>query len=165
MSADQTHDCGVRLLEGLEAAGAITATTRSMIQRFMTTWQVSAFHALLMTEVLSEAEVASALAEALSLPRLYHVRTMQIAEEALPVVTFRRAREWECLPLKGEGGKVELVLADPTRQDRIDEIRRGLKSEMTLSVGERSDIVRAIDELYPLSAQLPSLYTNRRSDG
>jgi hypothetical protein len=150
--------CAARLLDALVSDDSLSPAGRAMLERYMKTWGVSAFHAVLATELMSEAELANALARNLSLPRLYHLPTLMLAEEALAGVPFRRAREWECLPLKGEGGGVELVLADPTRNDRIDEIKQGLRIEFTLAVAERSDILKAIDELYPLATQLPSLY-------
>jgi len=163
--SDKRNDpgCAARLLAELEKEACITATSRTMIERFMTRWDVSAYHALLMTELLTESELANALAKSLGLPRLYNLRALSFADEAIAVLPFKRAREWECLPLRSEGAHegLELVCADPTRQDRIDELRQGLKCEITLAVGERSDIVKAIDELYPLSAQLPSLYLTK----
>jgi hypothetical protein len=153
--------CATRLLQALVKDDCLTVTSCGMIERYMKTWDVSAFHALLESALMSEAELANALARTLAIPRLYHLPSLKLAEEATAAVTFRRAREWECLPLRGEGGGVELVLADPTRDDRIGEIKRGLTVEITLAVAERSDILKAVDELYPLALQLPSLYSRK----
>lgn len=163
MSGETLDSAGAsaHLLGSLERENTITANIRGMIERFMQKWQVSAFHALLMTELLTEAELANALANAHGLPRIYHVRGSTIAEGAAVALPFRRAREWECLLVQvgGDGSvKPELVLADPTRTDRINEVRQKYPGELTLAVAERSDILKAIDELYPLSEQLPSLY-------
>jgi hypothetical protein len=149
------------LLTLLEKENYLTKTNRLVIERFVQRWEVSPFHALLMTELLSESQLANALARSLKLDRLHHLRTLKLAEDTLDIITFRRAREWECIALVADeraGGGLELVFADPTRKDRIDEIKQGLKRDFALSVAERTDIVRAVDELYPLSAQLPSLY-------
>lgn len=155
------------ILSVLEREDLITGTGRRLVESYMNTWEVSALDALLSTHMMAEADLANALAKILKIDRLYHVHTMSIAEEALAVLPFKRARAWQCLVIRGSEradggtltqGRLELVLADPTRSDRIIEIKQGLKQELTLSVAERSDIVRAIDELYPLSAQLPSLY-------
>lgn len=146
------------ILSLLEREDHITETNRRQVERYMRTWGVSALDALLKSHVMPEPELANALAVILKLDRVYNVGTMTLAEESLTVVPFRRAREWCCLVARSESGKLELVLADPTRVARISEIKQGLKKELALSVAERSDIVRAIDELYPLSAQLPHLY-------
>lgn len=152
------------LLHLLEKEDYLSRTNRLVVERFVQRWEVSPFHALLMTELMSEAALANALARALKVDRLHHLRTLKLAEDTLQIITFKRAREWECVALvsdKAHGGGLEVVFADPTRKDRIDEIKQGLKRDFALSVAERTDIVRAVDELYPLSAQLPSLY--RRS--
>jgi hypothetical protein len=107
---------------------------------------------------MSEPGLANALARSLKIDRLHHLRSLTLAEDTLDIITFKRAREWECIALRGPKGELDVVFADPTRKDRIDEIKQGLKRDFTLSVAERTDIVRAVDELYPLSAQLPSLY-------
>jgi hypothetical protein len=162
---DCPEDCANHLLATLEGEGAITATGRTMIGRFMRRWGVSAFHALLMTELLSEAELANALGKSLGLPRLYQLHTLAFADEALAAVDFRRARAWECLPVRGatcDGGRLELVIADPTRQDRIAVIKAALTHEIRVAVGERTEVLRAVDELYPLSSQLPNLYGKLR---
>lgn len=146
------------LLDLLVEDEHITASMRDMLTHYMQTWQVSAFHALLMTEVIDEAELADALAASLGIDRLFQVRSLPLAEEASVKIGFARAREWECLALQSESGRIDLVAADPTRIDRIALLRRELACELTLAVAERSDIVGAIDELFPLSSQLPSLF-------
>lgn len=152
------------LLLLLEREDYLTKASRLAVERYVAKWQVSPFHALLMTELMSESALANALARSLKIDRLHHLRSLKLAEDTLDIITFKRAREWECIPLTGDGGKdgtLDLVFADPTAKDRINEIKQGLKRDFALSVAERSDIVRAVDELYPLSAQLPSLYGER----
>ena len=154
------------LLELLEREDYLTRTNRQVVERFVQRWSVSPFHALLMTELMSEASLANALAGSLKIDRLHHLRSLKLAEDTLDIITFKRAREWECIAVTGDAaGTLEVVFADPTRKDRIDEIKQGLKRDFALSVAERTDIVRAVDELYPLSAQLPSLYAQNSLKG
>jgi hypothetical protein len=152
------HSCSVRLLEALTAKGVVSATNRQVVQGFMQTWDVSAYHGLLLTKLLAEEELADALAMALKLPRVYHFVGAQLDLVALSVIDFNRARGWECLPIKGPDGGLVVVFADASRSDRISEIKQGLKQEFTLAVATLSATLKAIDELYPLAAQLPSLY-------
>jgi hypothetical protein len=86
-----------------------------------------------------------------------------VDEEALKIIGFRRARDWECVAVASDGG-LDLVLADPTQKERIGVLRRELNRELTLAVAERSDIVEAIDELFPLPDQLPSLFGSCSKD-
>jgi hypothetical protein len=130
----------------------------------MSRWGVLAFDALLTTGIVDEATYANAVSSVLKIDRLYHLGTLRLAEETLDFFTFQRARAWLALPLRaqgGEDGRLEVVLADPTQHDRIEEIKRGLNREFTLAVADRGDMVRAIDELYPLAAQVPSLSSLR----
>jgi len=162
-----SSNAGDDLLALLAQGGHITATGRRLAERFVARWDVSPYHALLMTRLFSEAELANTLSSLFQLSRLYNLSTLTLAKPALGVVGFERARAWECIPLVDDAGRIDIVFADPTRKDRIDEIKQLLNQEtslgdITLAVAERSDIVRAIDELYPLSAQLPSLFGDRR---
>jgi hypothetical protein len=147
------------ILEILEKSGQITPTIRRMIESFAAKWRISPFHALLQTEVMNETALADALALALGIDRLFQVQSLPPAEEALHIIGFRRAREWECMAFQAESGRLDLTCADPTQKDRIGVLRRELNCELTLAVAERSDIVGAIDELFPLADQLPSLFS------
>lgn len=147
------------ILAMLTKGGFVTPTIKRIIEAFGKKWGVSPFHALLITEVLPENDLADALATLCSVDRLFHVASLGVDEEALKIIGFKRAREWECIALKAEDGKLDLVFADPTRTDRTEQLKQELKRELTLAVAERSDIVGAIDELFPLSAQLPSLFS------
>lgn len=168
MSNSETSWAGRELLDVLVENAYVSASVRSMLQNFMKRWSVSAYHALLLTEVLDEPRLTDALGECLGVDRLFNVQGMAAAEAANRAIGFRRAREWECIAVQSErmgdtqGGeascRIELVIADPTRHERIALLRRELACEMTLAVAELSDIVGAIDELYPLADQLPSLF-------
>ena len=148
------------LLPLLVRGGFITQSVRRLVERFTARWDVTPFHALLLTEVMAEQDLADALAKLLGVDRIFNVRTATVDEEALKIIGFQRARQWECLVLKTEHGTRDLVIADPSRNDRTQQLKQELKLEMTLAVAERSDIVGAIDELFPLSAQLPSLFAD-----
>ena len=145
----------------LERGHYLTAINRQMLERFMLRWQMSAYHAIVTTHLITEAKLADAFAELLGVSRVFGLRDRRIHDAAVKKLGFRRSRLWECIPILNEHkelGGVELVVADPSQSERIAELRELLGEGLTLSVAERSDIVSAIDELYPLSAQLPGLY-------
>jgi hypothetical protein len=153
MSANGDDD----LLTLLVGGGHLSPSLKAIVAGYAQRWAISPFHALLETSVMDEADLADALGATLAIDRMYHLLGQPVDEEALKIIGFRRAREWECLALTSDGG-LDLVLADPTQKDRIGVLRRELNCELTLAVAERSDIVGAIDELFPLPAQLPSLF-------
>lgn len=147
------------ILALLVKGGFLTPNLKRVIEAFARKWEMSPFHALLMTEVFPENELADALATLCGVDRLFHVASLGIDEEALKIIGFKRAREWECIVVKTEDGALDLVFADPTQTARTLQLKQELKRELTLAVAERSDIVGAIDELFPLSSQLPSLFS------
>src|SRR5262245_5585695 len=113
----------VDLLSLLVKGGFLTPTTRRVIENFARRWDMSPFHALLVTEVMSEHDLADALATLCSVDRLFHVASLGVDEETLKILGFKRAREWECIVLKTEDGTFDLVLADPTRTDRHRQLK------------------------------------------
>ena len=158
-SPDQmTLDPNEAVLSLLEKCGDLSPTSRLVITRYMSTWSCDALKALTETHFLTEEALAQRLAEAFQLPLIRGLSKLSIILESLPVIPFQQARDWEMIFVADEEGTKRLVVSSPACLDRIEKIREALPFGFTLSVGERSDIVRAIDELYPLAAQLPSLH-------
>ena len=128
----------------------------ALVQDFCSTWGVSGYHGLLETNVLSEVELADKLACCLQMDRVYSLHLdskLNVLCEELP---FRTAYDWECLVIEAPNseGHLEAVFADPTRRDRIQELRTKVSRNLTLAVGERGDILRAIVDHYSTEAQL-----------
>lgn len=158
-SPDQTTlDPNVVVLNLLESSGDLSPTGRLVISRYMRTWSCDALRALTETHLLTEGALAERLAEAFQAPLIRGLNKLSIILESLDVLPFQQARNWEMILVVDETATKRLVVASPACLDRIEKIREALPFGFTLSVGERSDIVRAIDELYPLAAQLPSLH-------
>jgi hypothetical protein len=153
----ETPDLLGRLVKGR----FISAACRQMVELFEKRWQVSSYHAIIQTQVMPEAALADAMAEIYKIDRVYQVAALPISREALRIIGFKRARAWECLAVgdfEGRTGQFEIVIADPSQKVWIEQLKQELKRELTLAVGERSDIVKAIDEIYPLAEQLPSFF-------
>jgi hypothetical protein len=158
-SPDQAvSDPNETVLNILEKGGDLSVTCRQVIERYMTTWSCDALRALTETHILTEGALAERLAEAFQLPLIRGVSRLSIILESIQILPFQRARDWEMIMVRDEGQTRRLVVSSPAYLDRIETVRESLPFGITLSVGERSDIVRAIDELYPLAAQLPSLH-------
>jgi hypothetical protein len=147
------------VLAPLVAAGFLTRSNRQAIEGFMATWGVSAIDAVLETRILDEQALADALAQICKVDRVFQVGHLTLWPASVATLGYRRARDWQCFVAQHEGtDKPELIVVDPTQSERIALIKQELRQELTLAVGERSDIVGAIDALYPLSAQLPSFF-------
>jgi hypothetical protein len=158
-SPDQTvSDPNETVLNLLEKGGDLSSTGRQVIKRYMTTWSCDALRALTETHILTEGALAERLAEAFQVPLVRGVNRLAIIKESFQILPFQRARDWEMIMVRGEDHARRLVVSCPASLDRIETVRKSLPFGITLSVGERSDIVRAIDELYPLAAQLSSLH-------
>jgi hypothetical protein len=145
-------DANAAVLNLLEKSGDLSPTSRRVITRYMSTWSCDALTALTETHILSEAALAERLAEAFQAPLIRGLNKLSIDLDSLEIVPFQRARDWQMIMLVDESGTKRLVVSSPACVDRIEKIREALPFGFTLSVGERSDIVRAIDELYPLAA-------------
>lgn len=152
------------LLTFLVEQSLLTQSGKSLIERYVRTWQrtttMTAFQALIETALVTEADLANASANYWGMPRLYHLTGMEVPEALLPRFPFTQARAWECLPLLVDGGGIEFVVANPWYGQRMQDLKAlgaVVGHEITLAVGERGDILKAIDELYPLAAQLPCL--------
>ncbi len=124
-------------------------------------WNMSGYHALLATHVVTEVTIADTLAKALKIDRIWHVKSFEPDAKSLTILPFRRCREWEMLPIGASltrPDRFEVVMADPTRTDYISKLEEIVGEQLTLAVSDRSDIVSAIDSVYPLTEQLPGLY-------
>jgi hypothetical protein len=153
------------ILETLQKRGHLTATNVAVIQKFALRWSVSHYTAILETNVLSEGTLAEAIADCWAMPRLHQLRLLHIAHSTLERIPYQHAREIICLPIGPHAatGRFAVVMADPTRADLIQRVKHLVGEELTLAVAERTDIVGTVDEFYPLSSRLPTIWDGSRS--
>lgn len=151
------------LLDLLVKFEYITPTAATMTRAFAERWHISAFEALLETSLMDEIALANALAAILKLDRLYHIGSLQRSETGAAQVSFSEARALLAVPMTNEAGKLELVVADPTEAGNMATLRHRFGAGVAFAVATRSDVLRAIDEVYPLPAQLPALFNPDRA--
>ena len=154
---EEAHKLVLDLLQKREVLSPIG---RLIIERYMKSWQCDALAALTETHQITENSLAKNLAEGFGIQITHDLLRYQWAPESLAALPFIRARSWEMIMVTQSGGEQRLVVANPAHVGRIQQVHHACPAGFTLSVGERSDIVRAIDELYPLAAQLPSLHAD-----
>lgn len=154
-------DDGVQLLAALVSRGLLAPTTERIVALFAERWQCSHFDALLETSVVAEGELADALALLAKVPRLHGIVHQHVFPEVLNLIPFKLARELQAIPLAdldGKGTRIEVAIANPLDASKVTRLRQAIPCEIVLAVGERSDIVSAVDEMYPLKDRWPSLW-------
>ena len=137
----------------------ISQSTSKMVRKYCEQWQISGFHGLLETHIFDEGALADLLANHLKMDRVYTIFSNASGMKARKNISYEQAKEWECFPsmIMEDTGWVEIVIADPTKRDRVDYLRQVFKQGVHFSVGARCDIIRAIDEYYSIEDQLSFL--------
>ena len=147
------------VFEVLTHQGILRPAVLPLLTDYRDRWSLSEYEVILTTRQLTEAQMADALASVLRLDRVYSVRSLDFDHKSLESIAFAeaRARRWLAVGPRPESGvSFEVIVADPTDYDALAELSARIPQEITLAVAERSDIVEAIDELYPLALQVPS---------
>lgn len=149
------------LLKILHRARYLSSTNVQVLESFIRKWSLSAYNSILKTQVLSETDLANALATSLDIDRAYFVYSQTIPLDVLRLISFREARIWECIPLSftktGENKILKLAVIDPTKIKFFSILQERLGCEIQFVIGEKSDVLRAINEFYAIEDQLPSL--------
>jgi type IV pilus assembly protein PilB len=102
---------------------------------------------LIELEVITDADVAQALAEQLGLPYLDLEHTYMIDADMLSLMPFEKMRRFCVLPIGRAGTKIRVVMEDPVNVVLIDDLRFLLGSEIDVFVGARGQIRKHIDKL------------------
>jgi CheY-like chemotaxis protein len=103
---------------------------------------------LLEMGLITEEELALALAVRYRLKPLFDFAKMTFAPQALKLFSAEQALENMLFPLLVEGGKVALAVADPTRTKIITNMAANNHLSVTLYVSTRSEIQKAICRHY-----------------
>ena len=154
----KVKSCGNRtLFSCLENQKVLTPTNIRMLQIFVDTWHCSPLQAIIDTHLMTEPEIANVLATLFQMDRLYSLKNHRVDHKSVELLSYKASKENVSVLLIDDSGRYDLVVADPSDQEYIATIRSRATVEFTLAVCERREIVRAIDEKYPLIAQLPTI--------
>ncbi len=152
------------LLKILHRAKYLSSSNVQILEQYLRRWSMSAYQAILKTQLLTESDLADALASSLELERIRLICNMNILPATLSILTFREARMWECIALERRNLEdksfLKLVVTDPTKIRFFSILRERTGCDILCAVGERSDILRAINEFYSIEDQLPSLHSS-----
>ncbi|MFM8877640.1 MAG: hypothetical protein ACKOKG_00690 [Verrucomicrobiota bacterium] len=146
----------------LAGRGLISDDQQFMLAGFCKRWNCSAFEALIETDMISEMSFADQAADILRLPRLSNIRNMTISEETLELLPFPFARSRAVIVTAildhGEARSFRVAIADPWDAQSRLMVEDMLHGEVEWGVGERSDIVDAIDRHFPLKSIIPHFW-------
>ncbi len=146
------------LLQVLMASNCLSQSAMTSLREFMQSWSVSAFDALLECHIFSEQKLAEIIAFGLGLPTLLTIDATKMDSKFLRKLPYRDAKTYSCLPLAFDAARKigTIAVSDPTRPMLATTIQKTLGAvEMVLV--PQGELIRAIDEYYPLDMQLPGM--------
>ena len=76
------------------------------------------------------------------------VNEKSISPDALQAVPAKTARMYQCLPIRLDGGNLQLALMDPLNTPRVDELGFLLKKDIQVVVADPAAIEKCIEKLY-----------------
>jgi hypothetical protein len=154
----KVKSCGYQtLFSCLEKQKVLTPINVRMLEIFVDTWHCSPLQAIIDTHLMTEPELANVLATMFQMDRLYSLKNHRVDQKSIELLSFKESKENVAVLLVDESGRYDLVVADPSDQEYITGLRSKVTVSFTLAVCERREIVRAIDEKYPLVSQLPTM--------
>jgi hypothetical protein len=154
-----SRDSSSRIFEILKARGLLTTSTQRVIKGFMDRWKIDAFRACIETNVIEEAKMADILSDFLKLQRVHRLPSKLISNETFKIIPYNFALEEIVYPfeLDSTGSRAKVAIADPTDPEKLKAICDITGKTVEFLVGERTEIIAAIQRHYPLAMQLPSL--------
>jgi type IV pilus assembly protein PilB len=103
---------------------------------------------LLQRRLVAKNDLIAALGEVTAVPYIDCSR-LQIPVEVLQTIPAPMARRCSMLPIKLEGGKLTVAMAEPQNLQVIDELRFKTGREIVPQFGFHAELKAAIDRLYP----------------
>ncbi|RZA18067.1 MAG: hypothetical protein EOP10_21670 [Proteobacteria bacterium] len=145
------------LLLDLEKNEYISRTNVRIIEQYCARWGVSAYHGLLDTHILTEHDLADAIAETYSVDRLFSYDKNDVDLNVLERVSYADALKFQiCVPHRDEKGTYVVYIVDPTDTQLMNYLDQNLIA-YKLVVVDLTLIMRSIEESYPIEFQLPTL--------
>ena len=161
------NEADSRIFSILRQRGLLSPAIQKVMTGFMAQWGVDAYRAVVETHIVEESKIADVLSQELKIPRLTRVRILNVTNETLQHVSYNLALDLVAFPFDlNDQGKLHVVFADPSDPERIRKLENSTKKSIEPFIGERSEIIAAIQRHYPLALQLPSLvsFTNQKKD-
>ncbi len=148
----------MKLLKALQEAGYLTATNVQVVAHFAQKWNLSTYEATLQTHILAEHSLADAISEVFKLDRLYSFDASDVDSQVLSKISYAEAQEHQCFVLaRDDDATLQACLLNPL-DERVMGFLEGRLGRFRPLVLDRRLMYRSIEEAYPLSLQIPSVF-------
>lgn len=148
----------MKLLQALQDAGYLTPTNVQVVAHFAQKWNLSTYDATLQTHILAEHSLADAISEVFKLDRLYSFDPADVDPSALIKVSYAEAQLHQCFVLnRDDDGTLQACVLNPL-DDRVMSFLESRLQRFRPLVLDRRLMNRSIEEAYPLSLQIPSVF-------
>ncbi len=149
-------------ISALADRGLITDDQRITLAGFCNRWNCSVFQALIEANIISESAFADQAADILCLPRVTNIKSNSFDKKSLEFLSFHFARSRACVVLGiddsvGSPG-IRVAIADPWDFQTRQLVEKLVQVNVQWCVGERSDVIEAIDRHFPVSSIVPHFW-------
>ena len=159
-------------VKALFEKGILSQDQRIMLDGFCRRWNCSGFEALLETNIIQESQFADHASEMLGLPRIRNLRGLSMSLSPAQYLPLPFARRNMAIVfdshVSGHGQSNQMkvfkvAMANPWDGFLADSLRDMLQGDVQLFVGDRTDILDAIDRNYPFSDFVPEFWRSMSS--
>jgi flagellar biosynthesis protein FlhG len=102
---------------------------------------------LIEMNILVESRLAHALADQLNIPYVDLLAT-PLQANAIDLVPEHLARKYKCVPVRINGGLLDVAMCDPMDLDALEELSKASKLELNPLISTRADILESIELHY-----------------
>lgn len=149
-------------VDALYSRGLVSDDQKVMLAGFCKRWNCSGFEALIETNMISESAFADLASDILRMPRVSEIRNLVFNAESLGLLPFPFARSRAAIIMGATGPAgsqtFRVAIANPWDNQSRLMIEDMLHGEVEWFVGERSDIIEAIDRNFPLGSIVPHFW-------
>lgn len=149
-------------ISALSDRGLISEDQRITLASFCNRWNCSVFQALIETNIISESDFADQAADILNLPRVTNIKSNSFDKKILGLLPFHFARSHACVVLGSDDSlgyhKIRVAISDPWDFRSRQMVEDLVHVKVEWCVGERSDVIEAIDRHFPISSIVPHFW-------
>lgn len=118
---------------------------------------------LLEQGVITEQQLIEVLEFQLGVPHVSLYR-YPIDPKVLEIVSKQEATRHELMPLKQNGDKLVVAMADPMNYFAIDDLRLSTGFQIEVAIATKNDILRAINKYYDFDEDVEELFEDKKTD-